>query len=358
MAAAASAYQAETKPTEQIVRALRGELASIFRREVPELGRLPLSNSVYEAVMNDPRLLAACLDLFRSRPELFRSTIIALDRQPVVADDGLLSCGRTLGEAIALVVRAAARRHFRARLGTNRRVRVSMMARLPAWRRLLVQMGLLRRPPDRIRTITGGGDALYAVIRDYLRFDWQAGLIPHYTPLEPAMVVKLGPRLLDIREPAELRALSSHEERANLAGGGQPLLLCNAKRLIRPAGDTIDGEILWKVCTQMDLGRLFPRGDSGLLRRVLAQIAGTSTEAIAAVMPVLGADIRLFVTFLYVAYAELGDEEYRQTFGGGVNTWMARRYAERLAQLEKLPPPAFEQMRAAFSAVLKAGAGK
>lgn len=356
---AAAVIVSASRPTDQIVAALQGDLAQVFRRELPDLARLAPGTSVYETVMNDTALLAACFALFRARPDLFVTTVTDAQRRPVVADDGLLVCGRSLGEAVALIVRAAARRHFRRKLGASRRVRESRLDRLPAWRRLLVKIGLLSPPPVQVRTVNGAGDALYAVIRDYLRFDWQAGLIPHYTPLEPAMVIKLGPRILDIREPAELRALASREERANMAGGGQPLLLDNAKRLIRSAGDTIDGEILWKVCTQMDLARLFPGRDSGYLRRVLAQIAGTSHESLAALMPVLGDDIRRFVTFLYVAYAELGEDEYRQCFGdGGATAWMVRRYADRLAQLTALPPPAFALMRDCFVEVIRAGAGK
>lgn len=358
MVAALTDAMALSRPTDQIVEALKGEMSAIFRREIPALAKLNVGPGIYEAAMNDPEILDSCFTLFRTRPELFADSVTDAQRQPVVDADGQLWCGRTLGEAVALIVRASARRHFRRKLGASRRVRETQIDKLPLWRKLLVAMGLVEPPPDVTRTITGAGDSLFAVIRDYLRFDWQARLIPHYTPLEPAMVVKLGPRILDIREPAELRALASREERANMAGGGQPLLLCNASRLIKPAGDTIDGEILWKVCTQMDLGRLFPGSDNGRLRRVLAHIAGTSTDAIVAIMPVLGDDIRLFVTFLYVAYAELGEDEYRQTFGGGATTWMVRRYADRLAQLDGLPPPAFDAMRDVFAGVIKAGAGK
>ena len=356
---AAAVTLSPSRPTDLIVAALQGEVSAVFRRELPDLGRLDAGTNVYETVMNDTTLLASCFSLFRARPELFAATVTDAERRPVVADDGLLACGRTLGEAVALIVRAAARRHFRRKLGPAGGSASPYHDRLPLWRRWLVKAGMMPPPPPQVRTITGAGDALFAVIRDYLRFDWQAGLIPHYTPLEPAMVVKLGPRLLDIREPAELRALASREERANMAGGGQPLLLDSAKRLIKPSGDTIDGEVLWKVCTQMDLGRLFPGRDSGHLRRVLAHIAGTSTEAIVLLMPVLGDDIRRFVTFLYVAYAELGEDEYRQSFAaGGATAWMVRRYADRLAQSQPLPPPAFQTMRDCFAAVIKAGAGK
>ncbi len=337
------------KPTELIAESLKGDLITVFQAELPALRGLG-RNAAYEAVMNDPELLDASFRLFRARPDLFSSVVVDVERQPVTADDGGLWCGRTLGEAVALVVQASARRYFRRKLGGTRWV--------PATRKrpptLLERIGLATPPPPVMRKAIGAGDRLFAVIRDYLRFDWQAALIPHYAPLAPEMVAQLGPRLLDIREPSELRALATREERAGLAGGRPPLLLDSAKRLIKASGDTLDSELLYKVCSQMDLVRLFPNRDANALRRAISQVAGTSPEAIAQIMPVLGGDLRLFVSFFFIGFAVLGEDEYRQCFGVAGNTqWMVRRFADRLVQMEPLPPPALEAVCIAFGAVFR-----
>ncbi|MBX9634296.1 MAG: hypothetical protein K2X44_04875, partial [Magnetospirillum sp.] len=221
-----------------ISQALKGDLVVVFQREVPALADLG-RDAAYEAVMNDPELLHVCFQLFRSRPDLFTGLVVDGDRKPVTSDDGGLWCGRTLGEAITLVVRASARRYFRRKLGSTKRVAVKPKRPAGMLERLGVSLGLVTPAQPVTRKVVGAGDRLFEVIRDQLRFDWQAALIPHYTPLAPEMVTQLGARLLDIREPSELRALASREERAGLADGSPPLLLDNAKRLIKPSGDTM-----------------------------------------------------------------------------------------------------------------------
>lgn len=347
--------QAQSKPTEQIVEALKSDLIIVFQQEIPALSKLE-RNAAYEAVMNDPALLDACFRLFRNKPELFTGHVVDDQRQPVTSDDGALLCGRTLGEAVTLIVQASARRYFRRKLGATKRVAGPPKVRPGLMQRVGMALGVAAPPPPTFRKVVGAGDKLFTVIREHLLFDWQAALIPHYAPLAPEMVTQLGPRLLDIREPSELRALASREERVGMAEGKPPLLLDNAKRLIKPSGDTLDSDLLYKVCSQMDLMRLFPGRDAGKLRRAIAQVAGTTPEALEQLMPVLGGDLRLFVSFLFVAYVELGEDDYRATFGiGGATGWMVKRYADRLAQLGGLPPPAFEAIRDTFEAVVKPG---
>ena len=350
---ATSATSAEpAKPTEQIAEALRGDLLAVLQQEIEALGKLSRAGA-YEAVMNDPALLDSCFRLFRARPELFAGHVVDAGRQPVTSDDGMLTCGRTLGEAVALVVQASARRYFRRKLGASKRVATPPRRQPNVLARMGMALGLVARPKPVFRKVVGAGDRLFGAIRDYLCFDWQAALIPHYAPLAPEMVTQLGRRILDIREPSELRALASREERAGLADGRPPLLLDNAKRLIKPSGDTLDSDLLYKVCSQMDLARLFPGRDAGKLRRAIAQVAGTAPEALEQVMPVLGGDLRLFVSFFFVAYVTLGEDEYRAIFGiGGSTAWMVKRYADRLAQLGGLPPPTFDDIRTTFDNVL------
>lgn len=343
---------AEPKPTELIADALKGDLLSVFQRELPALSKMDRTVA-YDAVMNDPEILSACFALLRARPELFAQHVYDADHQPVVSDDGMLSCGRTLGEAVSLVVQASARRYFRRKLGATKQVATAPKKKPNMLSRLGIAIGLVTPPKPTFRKVVGMGDRLFAAIREHLRFDWQAALIPHYAPLAPEMVTQLGVRLLDIREPSELRALASREERAGLADGRPPLLLDNAKRLIKPSGDTLDSDLLYKVCSQMDLARLFPSRDAAKLRRAIAQVAGTAPEALEQVMPVLGGDLRLFVCFFFVAYVTLGEDDYRAAFGiGGATAWMVKRYADRLAQLGGLPPPAFDQIRETFEQVL------
>lgn len=327
---------------------LQTGVIEVMRREIPNLRTLP-RGAAYDAVMNDPRMLDECFRLFRTRPDLFREVIVDADRRPATTDQTILSCGKTLGEAVALVVRASARRHFRQRL--DGRVRLGPPPPRPsALRRVAIALGLAKPPkaaaaprkPSR-------SEMLYRAIRSYLRFDWQVPLIPHYAPMTPTLVADLGARLLDIREIAELRALAAPG--ATPRDGRPPLLLDNARRLLIQGRDAIDGEILWRVVQQMDLARLFPEVEAERVRRIVAQVSAVHSEVIRALLPVLGNDVRRFTVFLMVAYVTLGEQRFKQDFCQEGRGHAVRQLGERLDLLPP-PPPTLDEMSRLYKAVL------
>jgi hypothetical protein len=334
---------------EAIRAALEGPVIEVMRREVLGLKGLP-RNAAYDKAMNDPKILDECLRLFRGRSDLFASVVIDADRRPVTADPDVLACGRTLAEAVALVVRAAARRYFRAKLDFRSRFqapppKVSMMKKVG------LALGLAHPPPAHRPAVKphARSEALYQAIREHLRFDWQVRLIPHYTPMSPNLVSDLGSRLLDIREAAELQALSSP---GNMPRDGRvPLLLDDARRLMAAGKDAIDGEILWRVVTQMDLGRLLPKPDVSLLRRAVAQVSATHADVIRSLLPVLGGDIRRFTAFLMIAFTTLGEQRFKQDFCQSGQVHAARKLAERIAKAES-PPPCLDDMKRVYGALL------
>ncbi len=335
----------------RIQQTLRSDVAELLKYQFIPFHTLEVEQ-VYDEVLNNPANLDACFRLLREKPQLFCRLVVDDKGEPVYDDAHPLACGRTLAEVVTMVVRASAKRYFRAKLGGPRKVTLKPPAR-PLTQRVTDVLGLTQAPPAKTRRLPGAGDRMFAAIRDYLQFDWQAGLIPAYAPLGPDLAAQLGPRLFNIREACELRALASRDERQAATTGGAPLVLDTAHRLIRASGDTIDGEILWRVCQQMDLARLFPGQDNTLMRKAIAQVAATSPGVIAQLMPVLGADIRYFVCFLMIGFVILGETDYRLTLGmvADAHGGTFREIMERLLQ-EQLPPPKLDDMRAAFIRVI------
>ena len=332
---------------EAIRGALEGPVIDVFRREIAELKQLPRP-AAYDVVMNDPKMLDRCFRLFRARPDLFRDVVVNGDRKPVVEDQAVLSCGRTLAEAVALVVRASARRYFRAKLDFRRFKPVA--PKLSLMTRMAISLGLSQAPVMKKAPKTASrSELLYNAIRDYLHFDWQILLIPHYAPMTPALVADLGPRLLEIREAAELQALSAPGSMPR--DGRTPLLLETAQRLIVPGRDLIDAELLWRVVQQMDLARLFPKCEGDRVRRSVAQVSAVHGDVIKALLPVLGGEIRRFTAFLMIAFVTLGEQRFKQDFCQSGQAHAARKLAERLA---KVAPPALclEEMKQVYGAVL------
>ena len=332
---------------EAIRGALEGPVIDVFRREIAELKQLPRP-AAYDAVMNDPKMLDRCFRLFRSRPDLFSNVVVNGDRKPVVEDHAVLSCGRTLAEAVALVVRASARRYFRAKLDFRRLKPIA--PKLPLMTRVAISLGLADAPVvKKAPKIGTRSEALYNAIREYLHFEWQILLIPHYAPMTPALVANLGPRLMEIREAAELQALAVPGSMPR--DGRTPLLLETAQRLIVPGRDLIDAEILWRVVQQMDLARLFPKSEGDRVRRSVAQVSAVHGDVIKALLPVLGGEIRRFTAFLMIAFVTLGEQRFKQDFCQSGQAHAARKLAERL---DKLAPPALslDEMKQVYGAVL------
>lgn len=334
---------------EAVRSALRTDVIDIFRREIVAL-RPMTREAAYEAIMSQPSMLDCCFGIFRTKPHLFTAVMVDAAARPVTSPDQPLRCGRTLSDVITLVVRAAARRYFRASLTPRRqpvrRPETGGMTRLA--RALGLAAEPVRVPQTRVPT---AADRLYQAIRNYLCFEWQVPLIPHYTPLSPERVSALGARLLDVREPAELRALCDTDERPDPL---RPLLLLDsARRLLAPGGGSVDADILWRVCQQMDLLRLFPTRDIAAMRHAVAQVAMTRKAVVEVLLPVLGSDIRRFTAFLMVAFTRLGEHRFRQVFCEAGQTVVVQRWAERLAERE-LPPPRLDDMKALYHDILTA----
>jgi hypothetical protein len=158
--------------------------------------------------MDNPRLVEACFKLFRSQHNRFQAVVTQPDGQPAAADADLLSCGRTLGEAISLVVRAVARRYFHTfdRTYAPRSTPDPRPQRLSGWATLLAALGLRappRVPPNKARR----AEDLFRALREFLIYEWQVPLIPLYAPLPVSVVAAVGPLLLLLREPEQIEAL-------------------------------------------------------------------------------------------------------------------------------------------------------
>ena len=147
---------------------LRGPVADVLSNSMPELKGMSRTE-VYEQVLDKPDLLTKVFDFFRQQRHKFRHIIRDKNLRPVLDDTVVLSCGRTLEEVIAMVVRTSAKRYF-------------------------------RRSKEQLTA-----DELYEAIKDYLMHEWQVPLVPTYADMTPDMVRTLGARLLVIREKAELR---------------------------------------------------------------------------------------------------------------------------------------------------------
>ena len=330
----------EADPVDTIRTVLRHDVAAVLRARLPALSLVP-QDKVYDAVMDDPVLLDQSFRLFRKHPELFKDFVHTRDRSLPKDDSDPLSCGRTLAEAVSLVVRACARRYFRRRLKAPR---LRFIQPKPGFFQSLgLALGLVDPPKTPKRKLPPSpGEKLYLALRDFLLFDWQVPLIPAYAALSPQVVTGLGPRILEFRDPLKLQLLADDHIGPALMEGKTPLLLSDASRLVN--ADNIDAELLWSVCQKMRMAALFPSFNATEMRKAVAMIAATSPQALKAFMPVLGDDIRKFALYLFTVYGSFGPTRYRQVMGAGGQTWMIDAMARRAAK-EPMLSGTYEDMK-------------
>jgi hypothetical protein len=199
MAAAALVVSAKS-PVEQINEALRGSVVDVLRVLIPELE--PYSNEeAFNVILNSPEVTARAFKAFRDHPEAFAHLIQGPDEKPVTNDNERLSCGRTLAQVVALVVQAVAKRYFRAKLSLRK---PSASDQEQGLVEKVVALFKPAQPKKMVKTV-GPSDRLFNAMRDYLLFEWQLRLIPHYVALPVSLVQALGSHILDYKEVEEIQ---------------------------------------------------------------------------------------------------------------------------------------------------------
>ncbi|HLO75493.1 MAG TPA: hypothetical protein VK196_03455 [Magnetospirillum sp.] len=189
---------------------LQGPVIEALGELVPEVQRLPRRRAL-EAVLDNLDLLHRCFLAFRTHPDEFRHLLVNKHKVEVADAEALLECGRSLDQVVAMVVRTAAKRHFRRRLdGTLKPLRARPRHRSPPPGLFERLRQLLSATPDRpaaYQRPRSRGEALYDAFQEYLLHDWQVPMIPEYSTLSPSTVRRLGPRILDYRIAEDIRRL-------------------------------------------------------------------------------------------------------------------------------------------------------
>jgi hypothetical protein len=88
-----------------------------------------------------------------------------------------------------------------------------------------VVFGVFRPPPPPPKPAPKEptrGDLLFQALRDFLLFEWQLPLIPHYVVLSPTLVRALGARILEFRSAEQIRDLAEQGTPAEPSAPGLP----------------------------------------------------------------------------------------------------------------------------------------
>lgn len=197
------AQSKEKTPIDLVNDALRGSVIDILRSLIPTLQ--PYNNDeAFNVILNSPEMTARSFRAFRENPGAFADLLRGPENQPITNDNEPLSCGRTLAQVVSLIVQAVAKRYFRAKLGLKRSASAAPDTPTGLIDRL-TQLLKPNPPPPKAGKIASPSDRLFNAMRDYLLFEWQLRLIPHYVGLPVSLVHVLGSRILEFREIEDIQ---------------------------------------------------------------------------------------------------------------------------------------------------------
>jgi hypothetical protein len=207
-------------PVQQINLVLRGSVVDVLRVLIPTLR--PYSNDeAFNVILSSPEMASRCFKAFHEYPEAFEHILRDAHDRPVTNDNDKLSCGRSLAQVVALIVQAVAKRYFRAKFR-----RAPVRSARPAEHQStlfdkLVSLVKTGKSRKKVRKINPS-DRLFLAMRDYLLFEWQLRLIPHYVGLPVSLVSALGARLLDYREVEEIQWMARTGVPLEIPAGRKP----------------------------------------------------------------------------------------------------------------------------------------
>ncbi|KIM00491.1 hypothetical protein CCC_01909 [Paramagnetospirillum magnetotacticum MS-1] len=185
---------------------------------MPELKQVP-AKSAYDRVIGSIYLVQRAFRVFRDGREQFRHLLVDADGKVVPDDTTPLSCGRSLEQVVAMVVRTTARRYFRQHLAPPDDAETS-----DDKGSLLERIGLKASRPTAQFTPkqSSQADELYDTIKEYLLYEWQVPLVPTYATLTVERARSLGGRLLECNSPGKLALLLGLPLPVEIGGAQMP----------------------------------------------------------------------------------------------------------------------------------------
>ncbi|EME68366.1 hypothetical protein H261_18712 [Paramagnetospirillum caucaseum] len=368
--------EAHARIVRQINLTLEGPVAEVMAQLVPELKKLP-RRGVLQCVLDDPDLLDRCFKAFHANPERFHQLLVDEHDVAVEQADALLACGRSLDDVVAMVVRTCAKRHFRKRLDGDASPQKSR--RSPPPKGLMGKlMRLLSLAPAEAAAKRSRGEVLYDAMQEHLVHDWQVALVPEYSTLSPALVKRLGKRILDYKVPEDIRRLKDNPAElpvpstlpseipdflvppaaradkakaaekpkpAALSGGdvpaqvhevkagGAPAAAGNADRrariaeILTPDGKRLRSAAFTMVLLDPVVRAELPNADQTVrITGLLAEMGGLSAKML---VGELGLRMDQLAVMALVIYDVMGEEMFKRSFGIPGNLEYCAKFVER-----------------------------
>lgn len=319
---------------------LQGSVLETLCQFVPDLKAVPRERA-YDRVLADLGLLERCFNAFRDQRASFRDVLVDSQRNPVADDQAMLSCGRTLEQVVAMIVRTAAKRHFRRRLNPR-----PLPGQAKPQRLLDKVAGFLKReqsaakPAVAAHRTSGKAEELYEALKANLRHEWQVPMVPTYADMSPNLARALGAKLLDItdkdhlrriiEDPAEAAALFDVADAPAGPSAGAKDQRARLSDILAAGGSRLKLEAFNFALREERLRGLVKSGRRmSLMTEVLSGVCGGAAKILVAE---LGLRLDQLALVLLVAHEVMGANEFGRCFGPPGDPAKLMRFTHKIRQ--------------------------
>ena len=332
----------------EIIATIKGPITQRVTELIPALAAFP---NPYAAVLATPDLLYACMQLVKTRRDQFADLVVDKDGNPVLENDRLLRCERTVDQIISMVVRSGAKAYAEKRFGT---------AEKPA-----AKVPEIKQPKtiiEKIAALVSGkwgdmevpkpsptqADQFYGAIKDYLDFDWQVPLIPCFAELPVKLIREMGLGVTTLRTPEGIAALAdigrhSMDQAKRILSDSmmremldtQPLAAKGVAFLGKERYEFLHGTVydkmgdkFWEMCVDCDRLEAMEVQNAKDLEQMASFLHILSGDTINQIVRfLLFSQIPIF---LDVGMATLSEEKFTEIFGVPGNKKLVKIFCEKI----------------------------
>ncbi len=361
----------------EIIRTIKGPVVDRLRENIPALAA---HGDLYGTVMATPDLLSACMQLVRTRRDLFQDLLVDEAGNPVTDDDAPLRCKRSINQIIAMVVRSGAKAYSDKRWGGDSAAATAAVN--TQTRSLLEKLaGLVRgkwssdadsSKGDSGKSELTQGDRFYFAIKDHLHYDWQVPLIPYFAELPVKLVAELGAGVTSLRTPEGISALAdigrvsmdqarkivSSEmmremlDTQPLAAKGVSFLGKERYEFLHSAVYEKMGTNFWEMCVDCERLEAMEVQNAKDLENMAPWLHMLSGEAVNQLIRALLPPH--IPAFLEVATEKLGQDEFVKIFGPGGSKKLVKVFCDKVSKTPLDPADPIADLRKRLPDVFKA----
>ena len=341
----------------EIITTIKGPVTDKVTKLIPALAAFP---NPYTSVLATPELLYACMQLVRTKRELFAEFLVDSAGNPVAEDDKPLRCERSLDQIISMVVRSGAKAYATKRFAppdaeakpaarTGKSEPKTLLEKITAL--VSGKWGDMEVP----KPSPTQADIFYNAISDYLDYDWQVPLIPYFAELPVKLIREMGRGVTTLRTPEGIAALADigrhsmdqakrilSDEMMREMLDTQPLAAKGVSFLGKERYDFLHGTVydkmgekFWEMCVDCDRLEAMEVQNAKDLEQMASHLHILSGEAINQFVRFL--QFSQIPIILEVGSERLGEDKFAEIFGVPGNKKLVKIFCEKI-KVAKLEP--------------------